>query len=83
MVAQAITPDYALGGHTASLGLCWLPAGTLAGFPDGTAIGEHGSSAVIPAAFTRAPLGKGCQARSRVPIGSTCNRTSTSRSDGS
>jgi len=28
-VAKAITPDYALGGHTASLGLCWLPAGTL------------------------------------------------------
>ncbi len=42
-VAQAITPDYALGGHTASLGLCWLPAGTLPGFPDGMAIGQHGS----------------------------------------
>jgi len=43
MVAAAITPDYALGGHTASLGLCWLPAGTLPGFPDGMAIGQHGS----------------------------------------
>jgi glucose/arabinose dehydrogenase len=43
MVAQAITPDYALGGHTASLGLCWLPAGTLPGFPDGMAVGQHGS----------------------------------------
>ncbi len=43
MVAKAITPDYALGGHTASLGLCWLPAGTLPGFPDGMAIGQHGS----------------------------------------
>jgi hypothetical protein len=32
-VAKAITPDYALGGHTASLGLCWLPAGTFPGFP--------------------------------------------------
>jgi glucose/arabinose dehydrogenase len=42
-VAKAITPDYALGGHTASLGLCWLPAGTLAGFPEGMAIGQHGS----------------------------------------
>jgi glucose/arabinose dehydrogenase len=42
-VAKAITPDYALGGHTASLGLCWLPAGTLPGFPDGMAIGQHGS----------------------------------------
>ena len=43
MVAKAITPDYALGGHTASLGLCWLPAGRLPGFPDGMAIGQHGS----------------------------------------
>jgi len=43
MVVKALTPDYALGGHTASLGLCWLPAGTLPGFPDGMAIGQHGS----------------------------------------
>jgi len=42
-VAKATTPDYALGGHTASLGLCWLPAGTLPGFPEGMAIGQHGS----------------------------------------
>ncbi len=42
-VATALTPDYALGGHTASLGLCWLPAGTLPGFPDGMVIGQHGS----------------------------------------
>ena len=42
-VATAITPDYALGGHTASLGLCWMPAGTLPGFPDGMVIGQHGS----------------------------------------
>jgi glucose/arabinose dehydrogenase len=42
-VATAITPDYALGGHTASLGLCWLPAGTLPGFPEGMAVGQHGS----------------------------------------
>jgi glucose/arabinose dehydrogenase len=42
-VAKAIVPDYALGGHTASLGLCWLPAGTLPGFPEGMAIGQHGS----------------------------------------
>jgi len=42
-VAKAVTPDYALGGHTASLGLCWLSAGTLPGFPDGMAIGQHGS----------------------------------------
>jgi hypothetical protein len=42
-VAKAITPDYALGGHTASLGLCWPLAGTLPGFPDGMVIGQHGS----------------------------------------
>jgi glucose/arabinose dehydrogenase len=42
-VARAITPDYALGGHTASLGLAWVPAGTLPGFPAGMAIGQHGS----------------------------------------
>ena len=42
-VQSATTPDYALGGHTASLGLCWLPAGTLPGFPAGMVIGQHGS----------------------------------------
>jgi glucose/arabinose dehydrogenase len=42
-VARAIVPDYALGGHTASLGLCWLPAGTLPGYGDGMVIGQHGS----------------------------------------
>ena len=43
MVAKALQPDYALGGHTASLGLCWMPSGTLPGFPDGMVIGQHGS----------------------------------------
>jgi len=43
MVASALQPDYALGGHTASLGLCWMPEGTLPGFPDGMVIGQHGS----------------------------------------
>lgn len=42
-VARAITPDYALGGHTASLGLCWVPADTLPGLGEGMAIGQHGS----------------------------------------
>lgn len=42
-VASAEQPDYALGGHTASLGLCYLPEGTLPGFPAGMAIGQHGS----------------------------------------
>ncbi|TRW98296.1 sorbosone dehydrogenase family protein [Paracoccus sp. M683] len=43
LVARAIRPDYALGGHTASLGLCWMPEGTLPGFGDGMVIGQHGS----------------------------------------
>ncbi|MBK4214844.1 sorbosone dehydrogenase family protein [Paracoccus caeni] len=43
LVARAITPDYALGGHTASLGLCWMPEGTLSGFGEGMVIGQHGS----------------------------------------
>ncbi|RUT30395.1 sorbosone dehydrogenase family protein [Arsenicitalea aurantiaca] len=43
LVASALAPDYALGGHTASLGLCWVPDGTLPGFPAGMAIGQHGS----------------------------------------
>jgi glucose/arabinose dehydrogenase len=42
-VASALQPDFALGGHTASLGLCWLPAGTLPGYGEGMAIGQHGS----------------------------------------
>ena len=43
LVSAAIRPDYALGGHTASLGLCWMPEGTLPGFSDGMVIGQHGS----------------------------------------
>ena len=43
LVASALQPDYALGGHTASLGLCWLPEGTLPGLPAGMVIGQHGS----------------------------------------
>jgi len=43
LVAKALPPDYALGGHTASLGLAWHPAGTLPGLPDGMLIGQHGS----------------------------------------
>jgi glucose/arabinose dehydrogenase len=43
-VARAIEPDYALGAHTASLGLCWSAGSKL---PDpfhlGMFIGQHGS----------------------------------------
>lgn len=44
LVAKAIKPDYALGSHTASLGLCFV-AGTT--FPEpfrtGAFVGQHGS----------------------------------------
>lgn len=44
MVAKAIPPDYALGAHTASLGLCWSGAATLpAPFQHGMFVGQHGS----------------------------------------
>ena len=43
LVARATAPDYALGGHTASLGLCWAPQGTLGALPAGMVIGQHGS----------------------------------------
>lgn len=43
LVKTALAPDYALGGHTASLGLCWHPEGWLPGFSDGMIIGQHGS----------------------------------------
>ena len=44
LVAQAIAPDYALGPHTASLGLTFAHAGNLpAGFASGAFVGQHGS----------------------------------------
>jgi glucose/arabinose dehydrogenase len=43
LVARATAPDYALGGHTASLGLCWVDDAVLPGFPAGMVIGQHGS----------------------------------------
>ena len=43
-VARAIAPDYALGAHTASLGLAWSGGTTLpAAFASGMFIGQHGS----------------------------------------
>ena len=43
-MATAITPDYALGGHTASLGLAYYDGTTLpAPFRGGMFIGQHGS----------------------------------------
>ena len=44
LVASAIIPDYALGPHTASLGLAWSAGTTLpTQFAQGMFIGQHGS----------------------------------------
>jgi glucose/arabinose dehydrogenase len=44
MVAKAIPPDYALGAHTASLGLLWSGNSKLpAPFQHGMFVGQHGS----------------------------------------
>jgi glucose/arabinose dehydrogenase len=43
LVAQARMPDYALGPHTASLGLASATGNTLPGFAKGMFIGQHGS----------------------------------------
>jgi glucose/arabinose dehydrogenase len=44
LVAKAVKPDYALGPHTASLGLAWSAGNTLpAPFANGMFIGQHGS----------------------------------------
>lgn len=42
LVAQALVPDYALGPHTASLGLTWVEPGLL-GAQGGMVVGQHGS----------------------------------------
>jgi glucose/arabinose dehydrogenase len=43
LVAKAIAPDYALGAHTASLGLCWSTGSKLPEFQHGMFVGQHGS----------------------------------------
>jgi len=44
LVAKALVPDYALGNHTASLGLTFAPTGVWSGrFAEGAFIGQHGS----------------------------------------
>lgn len=44
LVAKAIVPDYALGPHTASLGLAYAGSTTLGrGFSNGMFVGQHGS----------------------------------------
>ena len=43
MVARAIRPDYALGAHTASLGLAFYDAELMPQYRGGAVIGQHGS----------------------------------------
>lgn len=50
LVAAAVVPDYALGPHTASLGLAWAGATSMSGLPGlpapfktGMFVGQHGS----------------------------------------
>jgi glucose/arabinose dehydrogenase len=44
LVARALVPDYALGPHTASLGLAFYEGGSLGPrFAGGAFIGQHGS----------------------------------------
>ena len=44
LVAKAIVPDYALGPHTASLGVAYTPGGALGGrFGRGMFVAQHGS----------------------------------------
>lgn len=43
LVAKAIAPDYALGAHTASLGLAFYTANLLPQYKNGAIIGQHGS----------------------------------------
>jgi glucose/arabinose dehydrogenase len=50
LVARAIVPDYALGPHTASLGLSWSGGSKLpAPFASGMFVGQHGSWNRTPA----------------------------------
>jgi glucose/arabinose dehydrogenase len=43
LVATALVPDYALGPHTASLGLAFYEADLLSAYRGGAFIGQHGS----------------------------------------
>ena len=43
LVEKAIKPDYALGAHTASLGLAFYEGAMLPQFKNGVLIGQHGS----------------------------------------
>src|SRR5579864_716105 len=72
LVAKAIPPDYALGAHTASLGLTFHRGDSLGGkFTDGAFVGQHGSWNRRPAAGYRVifvPFTNGMPSGPPVPI---------------
>ena len=43
LVARAVVPDYALGAHTASLGLAFYAADLMPQYRNGAFVGQHGS----------------------------------------
>jgi glucose/arabinose dehydrogenase len=43
LVAKAIAPDYALGNHTASLGMTFYDANLMPQYKDGALVSQHGS----------------------------------------
>lgn len=43
LIGQAIIPDYALGPHTASMGLAFAGSARLPGMGEGAFVGQHGS----------------------------------------
>jgi glucose/arabinose dehydrogenase len=43
LVAKALVPDYALGPHTASLGIAFAKGSKLPTFQNGLFVGQHGS----------------------------------------
>ena len=82
-VAKALTPDYALGGHTASLGLCWMPADTLPGLS--RRHGDRPARLMEPQHVERLPRGLRAVRRrqaeriaARHPDGLSCRRRTRS-----
>ena len=72
LVAKATTPDYALGAHTASLGLAFSRGARLGdAFADGAFVGQHGSWNRRPFAGYRVifvPFANGMPSGSPVPV---------------
>ena len=77
MAAKALVPDYALGGHTASLGLCWVPAGTLPGFPE-----AWPSVSMAPGTAPSSPATSWYSSSSRTAARSAARATSSPASSG-